>query len=72
MALSKAAASERARYAALTRSRPSDDDELLEARRNLRFECLSDHVARVIAEAPPLTDEQRERIATLLRVGAGA
>jgi hypothetical protein len=67
MALTKAAARERARYAALSRDRKPDDPERLEARRNLRFECLSEHVARVVAEAPPMTDEQREQIASLLR-----
>ena len=64
--------SERARYASLSRSRPADDPELIEARRNMRALKLEEHVARVVAEAPPLTDEQRERIAALLRAGGGA
>jgi hypothetical protein len=33
---------------------------------------FSEHVQKVLAEAPPLTDEQRNRIAALLRVGGGA
>ena len=31
---------------------------------------LAEHVARVVAEAPPLTPAQRDRIAILLRGGA--
>lgn len=30
---------------------------------------LSEYVARVVGEAPPLTDEQRERIARILHAG---
>jgi hypothetical protein len=58
---------ERARIAALTRSRQADDPELVAARRNLKAMRLEEHVARVLAEAPPLTDEQRTRLAELLR-----
>ena len=59
--------SERARIASLTRSRPADDPDLVEARRNLKAIRLEEHVAKVVAEAPPLTSEQRDRIAALLR-----
>ena len=58
---------ERARYASLTRSRDPDDPELLEARRNLRAERLADYIEKILAAAPPLTDEQRSRLAELLR-----
>lgn len=64
--------SERARVASLTRSRKADDPELLEAKRNMRALKLAEHVARVVAEAPPLTDEQREHVAALLRTGGAA
>ncbi len=70
MALSAASAHHRARVAALSRSRTPNDPEFLDARRDLRAEMLHSHVARVLAEAPPLTDEQRDRIAALLRGGA--
>lgn len=60
----------RARVASLTRSRPPSDPELIEARQDLRATRLADHVARVVAEAPPLSDEQIDRIAVLLRGGA--
>lgn len=61
---------ERARVASLTRSREPDDPELVAARRNLRAERLADHVAKIVAEAPPLTPEQIDRIAGLLKGGA--
>jgi hypothetical protein len=67
MAISKAAAHHRARVAALSRDRRPDDPDLLDARRDLHAERLAERVAQVVAELPPLTVEQRERIATLLR-----
>lgn len=60
----------RAEYASLTQYRNPDDPELLDARRNLRAAKLAEHIARVVAEAPPLTPEQRDRLAILLRGGA--
>lgn len=58
---------ERARVASLSRSRTPDDPDLVNARRNLRAIRLQEHVAKVVAQAPPLTSEQRDRIAALLR-----
>jgi hypothetical protein len=63
---------ERARVASLTRSRRPDDPELVEARTSLRALKLEEHVRKAIDAAPPLTDEQRTRIAALLRTGSGA
>lgn len=60
----------RGKVAALSRSRSDDDPELVDARRNMRAERLAEHIARVVAEAPPLTAEQRDRLAVLLRGGA--
>ena len=64
---------ERGRVASLSRSRAADDPELLQARANLKTERakyaldqLGDYVARVVAEAPPLTPAQRDRITALL------
>jgi hypothetical protein len=62
--------SERARVASLTRSRTPDDPELVDARRNMRAERLADHIRRTVDAAPPLTAEQRDRLALLLRGGA--
>lgn len=61
---------ERARIAALSRSRAADDPEIVDARRNMRAERLAQHVAEVVAKAPPLTKEQRQRIAALLTSSA--
>jgi hypothetical protein len=55
------------RVAALSRSRSIDDPELTEARRELSAARLEDYIARVVAEAPPLTNAQQERLALLLR-----
>lgn len=60
----------RARVAALSRDRAPNDPELVAARLSLRAERLAQHVAKVVAEAPPLTPTQRDRIAVLLRGGA--
>ena len=61
---------ERARVASLSRSRASDDPELVDARRNLRAERLAVHITEMVAPWPPLTPEQRDRLAVLMRGGA--
>lgn len=53
------------------------DADVTELRRQLRAERLADHIQRVVNEAPPLTPEQRDRLAGLLRpapanAGSGA
>lgn len=65
--MSPEVAKHRARVGSLSRSRTPDDPELVEARQSLKAASLADYVARQVAEAPPLTDEQRGRIARLLR-----
>jgi hypothetical protein len=72
---SAAAAHYRAKIGALSTAvhagyRRPDDPVLAQARRDLRAEILAEHVARVVAQAPPLSAEQVERIAALLRAGA--
>jgi hypothetical protein len=69
--------SERARIAALKRGirageRPADDPALTEAYRNLRAGRLEEHVAKVIADWPPLTEQQIEKVVAMLRTGASA
>lgn len=61
---------ERARVASLSRSRSADDPDLVDARQALKAARVEDYIARVVAEAPPLSPEQRDRIAALLRVAA--
>lgn len=62
---------ERARVAALSRSREPNDPDLINARRDLRAARLQDYVQKVVAEAPPLTAEQADRIAAILRPAGG-
>lgn len=63
---------DRARVAALSRSRNPDDPDLIDARRNLKAARLEDYVNKVVAEAPELSNEQLDKIAGLLRAGGGA
>lgn len=63
---------DRARVAALSRSRRADDPELVNARRSLKATRLEDYVSRVVSEAPQMTAEQLDRVAVLLRPGGGA
>ena len=58
---------ERAKVASLSRSRAVDDPDLIAARRNLRAERLAMYIKRAVDAAPPLTAEQRDRLALLLR-----
>lgn len=60
----------RARIAALSRDRSPDDPQILDARRDLRAARLAEHIEKVVADFPPLTEEQLDRLAGLLRGGA--
>lgn len=59
----------RSRVAGLSRDRSSSDPVYLDARRSLAAATIEDAVERALAKAPPLTDEQAERIAHRLRGG---
>ena len=63
---SPAVARPRAVAGALSRCRPPDDPELLAAKRALATEMLAEHVERVVKQLGPLTDQQCQRIATIL------
>lgn len=63
---------ERARVASLTRSRPADDPDLIAAKQRLKAERLAEHVAAVVNAFPPMTDEQLNAVARLLRAGGAA
>ncbi len=72
MPISPETAHHRARAAALTRAvrngeRPTDDPELVDAQQHLKALRITDFVQRQLAEAPPLTDQQRDQLADLLR-----
>ena len=64
------ARSTRAKYASLTRSRTPDDPELLAAHRDLVTEGLALHIKQVVDQAPILTEEQLDRLSSLLRTAS--
>lgn len=55
------------KVAALSRDREPEDPELIEAKRNLREANLADAIERTVTAWPPLTDQQLDRLAALLR-----
>lgn len=57
--------STRAKIANAKRANP--DADVTDLRRQLRAERLEEHIRAVVAEAPPLTDQQRDRLALALR-----
>jgi hypothetical protein len=60
---------DRARVAALTRSRQPTDPDLLAAKRDLAESRAEEYIKRIVDAAPPLTQDQRSRIAALLQSG---
>lgn len=71
MPISKPVAVARGRVAGLNAAIKNggrvDPDKLIEARRALRELRASEYIKKVVDAAPPLTDEQRTRLAELLR-----
>ncbi len=61
----------RARIGALSRSRTPDDPDLIAARRDLHAAMLEEHINKVVTGWPPLSADQRDRLAVLLRPGDG-
>lgn len=55
----------RARLAARARYEP--DRDRLELQRELKASRLAEHIARVVDSAPELTQDQRDRLALVLR-----
>ena len=51
------------------RGRADSDPDLINARRELKAARLEEYVRRVVDTAPALSDEQRDRLALLLRAG---
>ena len=62
----KAYRAHRARYASLTRSRSTNDPELISERQKMAEEALVGAVERALAAGPPLTPPLRERVLGLL------
>lgn len=57
---------ERARHAALRRYRDPDDPEVAKSRQTLKSITAEEFVRRIVDEAPPLTIDQRARLARIL------
>jgi hypothetical protein len=49
--------------------RANPDADVTELRRTLKAERLAEYIERTVASAPELTQEQRDRLALLLRGG---
>lgn len=69
--MSKSWTHERAKIASLSRIKPANDPAIIEARQNLKALKLEEYVSKVVSEAPPLTAEQANKIAALLRPSGG-
>ncbi|MGI8578868.1 MAG: hypothetical protein ACR2KG_13360 [Nocardioidaceae bacterium] len=65
-----AVASAHGTLAAMKRHHP-DSPAIVGATRDLAAEKLADYVARIVGAAPPLTAEQLDRIACVLRTAGG-
>lgn len=57
---------ERARHAALCRYRSNDDPEVVQARQILKAGQAEEYVRKLVDQAPPLTIDQRARLARIL------
>lgn len=60
----------RARLGNTARRHADDPQRVIEARTELAAAKIADYIDSVVAAAPPLTAEQRDQLATLLRPGA--
>ena len=59
--------SARARLAQSAHANGRDSIETIDARRDFNAARLDDYIRHTLDQAPPLTDEQRSRLAELLR-----
>lgn len=53
-------------------ARTGDPGRVADARRDLAAANLEQYIGRITADAPPLTAEQRDHLAALIREGASA
>ena len=51
----------------LSRDLPPDHPDIVALRTELRLDCAAEYITKLIAEAPPLSDEQRTRLVELLK-----
>jgi hypothetical protein len=54
------------------KKRHDPDADVADLRQRLKAERLEEYISRVVAEAPPLTPEQRDKLAAILRGGGNA
>lgn len=59
-----------ARAALGVASRRGDSEKINDARRDLAAAKMAAYVEKIVAEAPPLTDEQRARVSAIVNGGA--
>ena len=57
----------RASLARRTQSYPPDHHKVVDAKRDLAEAKLADYIERVLSASPPFSDEQKTRLAELLR-----
>ena len=57
----------RGRVGALSRSRTDDDAEFVAAKQLLAEAKIAQYISKTLAAAPPLTEEQRNALAELLK-----
>lgn len=62
----------RGEVAALSRSRPPDDPDLIRAKELMREARMIEHIRQLVDAAPPLGPEARARIASVLAHPAAA
>lgn len=60
-----------ARSALGVASRRGDAEAATEARRDLAAAKIAAYIEKVVAEAPPLSDEQRDRLSAIISAGRG-
>ncbi len=48
---------------------PDQPDRILDARRDLAVAKIEDYIAKIVDDAPPLNQAQRDKLALLLRGG---
>lgn len=58
--------------AALKRHHPNSPELIAPAARELKVAILAEYIRKVVDAAPPLTADQRDRLAVLLRGGPDA
>lgn len=66
MPMSPQVTSLRNRHNVLRKFYDPDDPRVIEVRRQLKETVVAEYLQRQIAEAPPLTNEQRAKLAELL------